>query len=141
MSRSSLAILLAIIALIGTLCSGSITRWLFPPQESLKVPPATSSQASGSTKLPDGSLMCWGQADLEGLTHTRSFSFKFKKPFAAKPIITYGIHPIGSGYSFALYNHTTSEDGYSGSLVEVNSRKTGIPVSLSYVAIGLPAAP
>ena len=139
MNRSTTAIIVAVIALIGALFAGSITRWLFPPKEPLKSPPVMSSQSSGSARLSDGSLMCWGQADLDGRTHTRTFSFKFKDQFAAKPIITYGIHPVGSGYSFALYTHSTSESGYSGSIVEVNSRQTGIPVSFSYTAIGLPA--
>jgi hypothetical protein len=140
MKRSVLAVVLAIIALVGSLCSGSITRWLFPPNIPPQVPAAMSSQSSGAARLADGSLICWGQADLEGQTHTRSFSFKFKEPFGAKPVITYGIHPVGSGYSFALYNNVTTESSYSGSIVEVSSRKTGIPVSFSYTAIGLPAS-
>ena len=140
MRRANVAIICAIFALIGSLCSGSLTRWLFPPQESVKSLPVMSSQSSGAARLADGSLICWGQADLDGQTHTRTFSFKFKEPFAARPVVTYGIHPVGSGYSFALYNNVTTESGYSGSIVEVNSRKTGIPVSFSYTAIGLPAS-
>jgi len=116
---------------------------MFSPNEPKTSLPVASepqnTQASGFAALKDkDAQICWGQDPLlkVGPPHVRSFSFTFAKPFKSVPSVTYGINVAGSGYTFAVYNASVTETAYTGSLVEREGRKTDVPVSMSYTAIG-----
>ena len=140
-------IVAALIGLLGGILAAFLTplgQRIFSPNEAKVALPAPSepqnTQASGSAIL-GGSQICWGQNPL--LTpgpesHVRLFSFKFAKPFRSVPSVTTGINVVGSGYTFARDRASVTETGYTGFLIEGNSRKTDVPVSMSYTAIGEP---
>lgn len=112
------------------------------PSETETLPPAPgpqNTQALGCANLGVDQI-CWGQTQNlpAGPAHVRAFSFKFAKPFKAMPSVTNGINVVGSGYTFAVYRASVTETEYTGFLVENNSRKTDVPVSMSYTAIGQP---
>lgn len=116
----------------------------FPPSAPTSTLPQPSSspntQSAGCAVLGDQQI-CWGQIPILPAgndTHVRSFSFAFAKQFRAVPAVTTGINVASSGYVFAVYNASVTETGYAGSLVEILSRKTDSPVSMSYTAIGPP---
>lgn len=152
-SRLPVAVVVAIIGAIG-LGLGSILpeiwKHFFPPvpQQSTTLPSpqdisSPNSQSTGSTHLPDGTLMCWGQAELtEGAgSDSRAFAFEFKEPFAAAPTVTTGIDCKSAGYEFAVYNHQLTEKSYSGRVADVNFRKNSAPVTMHYLAVGTPKVP
>lgn len=140
-------VLAALIALVGIVLGAFLTPFaqrLFPPNEAKTTLPAASeprnTQASGWAMLGTAQV-CWGQNPLlqpGPESHVRTFSFTFAKPFRSVPSITTGINVVGSGYTFAVYRASVTETEYTGFLVEANSRKTDVPVSMSYTAIGEP---
>ena len=147
MSGPAATVLAALIGMIGLILGAFLTplgqRMFAPHLEKTSLPTPSepqNTQASGSASLGTAQV-CWGQNPLlpvgsEG--HVRTFSFKFAKPFKSVPSVTTGINVVGSGYTFAVYRASVTETEYTGSLVENNSRKTDVPVSMSYTAIGDP---
>lgn len=143
-SAPAAVIIAAVIGVLGGAFLTPIGQRMFSPHEpkgSLPVASkAQNTQASGSAALNDAQI-CWGQNPIlpigpEG--HIRSFSFTFAKPFKSVPSVTYGINVVGTGYTFAVYNASVTETAYTGFLVERQGRKTDVPVSMSYTAIGPP---
>ena len=140
-------IISALVTLLGALLLAFLTplgQRLFPPNEAKPTLPTASepqnTQASGSANLGTAQI-CWGQNPLLPSgpeSHVRTFSFKFAKPFKSVPSVTTGINVVGSGYTFAVYRASVTETEYTGFLVEANSRRTDVPVSMSYTAIGEP---
>jgi len=90
-------------------------------------------------RIISGLQICWGKADLSpARTHTRAFAFRFKRKFAAKPIITDSIKGNGSAYAFAIYRSDITEEAFTGRIVEVEYKPNNAPVEFSYIAIGRP---
>jgi hypothetical protein len=146
-SGTMTAVLVAIIGAAGVVLGSYMGR---PPKpdQSENIPPAPpavteNTQSSGSAFLPDGTLVCWGQAELTDGSggDSRGFAFKFKDPFAASPTVTTGINAKSGGYAYAVYNFQLTEELYAGRVVEIEYRKTSIPVTMHYFAIGLPKTP
>lgn len=112
------------------------------PQPQTATPAAEHVNSEGASSSYIGeNLICWGRIPTlsnGGARHTRAFAFTFAEPFKTPPTVTYGINVVGSGYSFAVYNAQVTETGYTGRLVEVNSRESDVPVSMNYTAIGTP---
>jgi hypothetical protein len=114
------------------------------PEQPRQAPTSSATAAnleSGSSEYIGANLICWGRIPIlptGSARHIRTFAFKFPKPFTTTPTVTNGINVKGSGYSFAVYNADVTETGYTGALVEVNSRASEVPVSMNYTAIGTP---
>ena len=84
--------------------------------------------------------VCWGRVELGTAgDHVRSFTVAFEKPFAEPPVITISIDVKSTGYAYAIFDSTITEQSYFGNIVEVQFRKNTAPVSFSYIAIGRPA--
>jgi hypothetical protein len=147
-SKVPVAITAAVIGAIGVVVGSTlpeILRDYFPPRQKQTLPspeqipsPPPNTQSAGSTRLPGGILMCWGQVELTkgSGTNWREFEFKFPEGFAAAPTVTTGIDAKGSGYAFAIYNYKLTEDIYTGQIAEIMARNNSVPVMMHYLAIG-----
>jgi hypothetical protein len=83
--------------------------------------------------------ICWGSLTIIDNSHVRSFSFNFPAPFAVTPTITNGINTVSNGYLFSVFSHSITTDSYKGTLAENHSfRKNSAPVTMNYIAIGIP---
>lgn len=89
--------------------------------------------------------VCWGSTTLTKdpkAPHTAAFSFKFAKPFGSIPVVTQAVNVNGGGHAMAVYSWQLDTMKYSGRL---NNMYIGTPVggviTMSYMAIGKPAAP
>jgi hypothetical protein len=92
---------------------------------------------SDSDYIRIGNLqICWGSAVLTGSSHQRSFNFTFPAPFNETPKVTNGLNADSSGYAYAVFDHSVSSTGYSGSMVEIDFRSSSTNVTMNYMAIG-----
>lgn len=91
----------------------------------------------GSGYLRVGStLVCWGQLSVPA-GRTPSFNFAFSAPFRTPPVVTTALIGQNSGYTYGIYQHRVTADGFEGTALEAQNRNAeNQPLIVSYVAFG-----